>query len=217
MVLLALSGLASGMISSVSTYPTGQANDLSPGFVFGFVLVLCLAFPAILNGPLKGLLKAVAMIVVSVAAYFFSFQAAVGLQLVSPQMVASGELNHERPSPVALCFGGFVGGLIVFSAAMLLLAPRISRTILIRRTLLGAAIGGALGVAGWALRSSVGIAVWHLLHHFQLTPGWQHSPWDAEWPDPALLYSLYVVWQTGIAIALGVTLPPFPNLTPRHM
>lgn len=73
----------------------------------------------------------------------------------------------------------------------------------------GALLGAVLGIASWALRSSVGAGVWHLFHAFGFTPRWELSPkqWfhDGEdYGNTARVYALYIVWQTGMATAVGV-------------
>jgi hypothetical protein len=82
----------------------------------------------------------------------------------------------------------------------------------------GAVLGGALGVAGSALRSSVGVAVWHLLHALHLTPIWEQNPpqWcfhdERDYGNSSRVYSLYVVWQTSIALAAGILLRPIAKI-----
>ena len=214
-LLFGVAGLVSGLLTSISTYPNGQEGGLYSGSIFGLFLLLCLAAPEFVDAPWKTISKGVVMIAATTVAYFLSFLAAFELQLHFPAIVPRDERwsmgTHEPASAVALLLGGFIGGLIVFCSALLLFGPRIRKDTLLRNTLLGAVIGGVLGIAGWALRSSVGVAVWHLLHAFRLTPRWEGTPrqWyggEYDYSETTRMYSLYVVWQTGIATALGMAL-----------
>lgn len=214
-----LSGLTSGLITSILIGPNGQEARLSLGAVFGLFLVFCLSAPFFIDSPFKTIGKGVIMILSTTGTYFLSVYAAMSLQLGFPGIVPTEERwsmgTNEPASAVALLVGGVIGGFLVFSAAFLLFGPRIRKNDLVRSALLGAAIGGVLGFAGWALRSSFGVAVWYLLHAFHLTPALEDSPrqWfgsEYDYRETTRMFSLYVVWQTGISTALGIMLQAHP-------
>ncbi len=212
-VLLTLGGLVSGLLTSALMYPNRQEAGLAPGVVFGAFLAIPLVISGILDsGKLYSLLKALGLIVVSTAAYFLAYVTAFELQLNFPQIVPRAERwdmgTYEPASPIALFVGGLVGGFLVFAGLMSLCRPEINKGTRARKILEGALLGGVLGVAGWALRSSVGVAVWNLLHALRLTSPWELSPREwfhdkYDYGDTSRMYSLYVVWQTGVATAVG--------------
>jgi hypothetical protein len=155
------------------------------------------------------------MIVVAAVAYALSLYAAMTIQMGYPQIVRSAEQwdmsTREPASPIALFVSGLIGGFLVLGAVALFFRPGIGKGALAMTALLGAVLGGTLGVAGWALRSSVGVAVWHLFHAFHLTPQREPSPrtWfhdEHDYTNSSRMYSLYVVWQTGFALAAGILL-----------
>jgi hypothetical protein len=209
-VLLALCGLTSGLLTDILMYPQEEAGLLS-GALFGLFLVV----PLVVTGVLRNPAKALGLIGVTTVAYFLSFTVAFGLQLHHPELAPSAERwdmsTNEPAAPAALFVGGLVGGFILFSAALFLCQPGISKRTLVQKAFQGAVLGGVLGAAGWALRSSVGVAIWNLLHAFGLTPKWELSPqeWfkgEHDYGERARMYSLYVVWQSGVAAAIGLML-----------
>jgi len=220
MVLLAFGGLVSGLLTSVLMAPGQQEAGLYCGAVFGSFLAVPLVISRILDaGILYSFLKALGLIVVSTAAYLFAYLTAFGVQLNFPQIVPNAERwdmgTAEPASPIALFVGGLVGGFLVFGAVMFFSPPEIGKGTRVRKVIQGALLGGVLGVAAWALRSSVGVALWNLFHAFGLTPRWELSPrmWFHgvyDYGGTARMYSLYVVWQTGVATAVGIMLRHTP-------
>ena len=191
-------------------YPQEEA-----GFLCGVIFGVCLVVPLAATGVLRNPIKAVLLIVVSAAAYVAAYVTAFGLQLHHREIVAPAERwdmgTAEPAGPVGLFAGGLVGGFLLFLAVDLLCQPVISKQGLLKRVLQGALLGGLLGVVGWALRSSVGVAIWNLMHAFGLVPKWEIRPqtWfhgESDYGQRTRMYSLYVVWQTGIASVIGLML-----------
>jgi hypothetical protein len=183
------------------------------GIVFALFLTGCLG----ILGILHSYWKAAALIVITTAAYCFADYVAFGLQLQHPDIVRQaerGDMGSAEPaSAIALFVGGLVGGFIVFSALMILFRPGKSFGGLLLKVLVGTVLSGILGVLGWALRSCVGSGVWHVFHIFHLTPPWELSPrysyhGELDYGETTRMYSVYVVWQTGVAAAAAVMLRP---------
>jgi len=216
-MLLALGGLLSGLLTSVLTLGAQEAPTFS-GIILGSAIAGCLA----ISGVVPSGWKAFGMIAVTTAAYLFSFAVAFGVQMTYCQIVPNAErwnnCTNEPASPIALFFGGCAGGFLMLGAVAFFFRPGLNQGTLAMTALLGAVLGGALGVAGWALRSAVGVPVWHLLHALHLTPIWgQHPPqwWfhdEYDYGTSSRVYSLYVVWQTGIALAAGILLRPIAKI-----
>ena len=134
-----------------------------------------------------------------------------------PQIVPSAERwdmgTREPASPIALFVGGLVGGFLIYAGVIFLSRPEINKGIRARKIIQGALLGGALGITGWVLRSSLGAATWNVLHAFGLTPTWELSPreWfhgNYDYRQSSRMYSLYIVWQTGVAAVAGIMLRP---------
>ena len=118
-------------------------------------------------------------------------------------------LGEARAYEAAYFVGGALGGLLVTGAASLLMRPSpgppMVAVVLLIWSITGAVLGGFLGVVGWRLAPSLGAAMAHTFYQVGLLP--------RELGDPTRLlyrgqdfsdYSLYVVWQTGIAFAVGL-------------
>jgi hypothetical protein len=211
MWLLPLSGLVSGLVTSVLI--RGSEQSMLNGIVFALFLTGCLG----ILGILHSYWKAATLIVITTAAYFCAYYVAFGLQLQHPDIVRKAEQGYmgsrEPASPIALFVGGLVGGFIVFGALMILFRPGKSFGGLVLKVLVGTVLSGILGVVGWTLRSSVGAGVWHAFHIFHLTPPSELSPREYyhdefDYGETTRMYSVYVVWQTGVAAAAAVMLRP---------
>lgn len=207
---LPLSGFVSGLVTSVLTR---RADHMLNGIVFALFLACCLG----ILGILHSYWKAATLIVITTAAYFIAYGAAFGIQLQFPDIVRQaerGDMGSSEPaSPIALFVGGLVGGFIVLDALMILFSQEKTFRGLMRKVLVGTVLSGILGVVGWALRSSVGSGVWHVFHVFNLTPPGELSPRDYyhgefDYGETSRMYSIYVVWQTGVAAVAAVMLRP---------
>jgi hypothetical protein len=98
-------------------------------------------------------------------------------------------------SPVSLFAGGMAGGFLVIGGALFLAGPKTRLGSLTRRALRWSVLGGILAPMGWAL------GPWVASGH----PG-PAAPIAPFGNTPNNQYALYVVWQTGIAFALGIAL-----------
>jgi len=202
-VALGLCGVASGIITCAFIYPQDNANGISPGVIFGISLAVPLTFLRIVD-----LLKALLLVVYSAAIYVIAIVTAIFVQMKYPQLVPEADLwnmgNGETPALIPLFIGGFIGGLLLF--AVVTYASGISARWCMANALVGAVLGGVLGLAGWALGGSLGVVLWHFLDIFHLASG--GSPricYDdgCYYTELAHTYSLFMVWQTGVAVAMG--------------
>ncbi len=207
-VALGLCGLASGIVTCAFIYPDAHANGMSPGIIFGIFLAIPLALLRILN-----FLEAVVLVVYSFAIYLVAFFTAFVFQLTVPGTVPEADLwsmsHGETPAPIPLFIGGLIGGFVLFAAVMFV--ARIPPRRCISNALVGAVLGGVLGSAGWVLGVPLGLAVWHFLHIFDLTSPWGGGPQTClgegcGYTELVHTYSLFMVWQTGVAVAVGAML-----------
>jgi hypothetical protein len=128
LVLLALSGLISGLLVCALMPPGQQEAGLYCGVVFGSFLAVPLAISRILDsGILYSILKSLGLIVVTTTAYFFSFLTAFGVQRNFPQIVPASERwdmgTNEPASAIAFFVGGLVGGFLLFAGVIFLSRP----------------------------------------------------------------------------------------------
>lgn len=195
-------------------YPQEEA-----GFLCGVIFGVCLVVSLVVTGVLRNPITAVLLVVVSAAAYVAAYLTAFGMQLHHPELVAPTERwdmgTPEPAGPIALFAGGLVGGFLLFLGVDLLCQRVACKPGLVKRVLLGALLGGLLGVVAWALRSSVGVAIWNLMHAFGFVPRWEIRPqtWfhgEYDYGQRTRMYSLYLVWQTGIATVIGLMLRHVP-------
>jgi len=172
----------------------GQAF-FAPGSLFGAIISCCFA----LRGYLHGVRKFLVLTVASAIAYAVAFWVAVGVEVYSPFLN-----NQERGdvSGQALFVGGMTGALCTLSAFSLLLNSGITWQNRMFRALCWTPAGGFLGVAGWALGPSLGVALGHIVHSMNLpspTETFQNAKGQASY-----FISTWAAWQAGMGFALGL-------------
>jgi hypothetical protein len=208
MVLGALAGLLSALLIIFAVYPLGPTALLFlPGAAFGALLALGL----FLFGALSNLGKGIALVIAFSLAYYLSVQAAFAVELYSP--FGRPENEHGALSNLTLFVGGFVGAFLVLSAASLLLNSQLAWQRRLLHALYWSPVGGILGILGWALGPSLGMAIWSVAHSLHLNEPTETA--QSALGQSGHLYSLWVVWQTGIGILLGLVMPA-PHAAPGN-
>jgi hypothetical protein len=102
-------------------------------------------------------------------------------------------------------FQCFAGGFLVLGGVFLLVYPKgISGTVGYK-VLFCSVLCGILGIVGWDLGPYFGIYFWPVLRDLGLTPT-DETFQNALYGDGSHYFSLYVIWQTGTAAALGFVL-----------
>ena len=201
---LSLTGFLSGMITSGLVYPTGKLGGYFLGCVFG----ASLAAPLLAYGMLRGPWKAICLPVMAAAAYYFSIVVAAVVELNLPwQNWSMGQ--DSRNSPVALFAGGFAGGFLVLGGIAFLVYSKVGIRTLATKSLAWSVVGGVLGVIGWMLGPSLGMFIWSGVHALGLTAPTETFQ-NALYGETSHQYSLFVVWQTGMALVLAIMLHPLP-------
>jgi hypothetical protein len=200
-------GFLSGLITCCLNYPLGKlGNRLPPGLglisipLMGAVFGLFMAVALRLSGMLRSYWKASLLPLATAVAFYGSYVVAGVLAMG----LSAGTTMGQAPSvsPVAMFAGGVVGGFIVLSAISIIVRHNRSIGILV-----GSLMAGVLGEFGWVLGPSLGMIIWSGIHDLGLTP-------TTETFQNALLsttshgLSLFVVWQTGMALVLAMTLRP---------
>jgi len=207
MLLTASGGLVSALITSCASFPLGhfavsqnsRLLDFSqiffPGVVFGAIISGCFA----LRGYLRDLWKAIAITVAFSVAYFFSVQAAIEVSLHPFGLVPQDRFG-EVTGP-ALVAGGLTGAFCIICAVSLLLNSRLTWQRRMLKALCWTPVGAVLGVVGWALGPSLGIALWQIIHSMNLTPPTE-TVRNAQ-GDQSHMFSLLAIWQAGMGLVLG--------------
>lgn len=221
-VVVPTSGLVFGFVAAILTIVlpfyverwgvpliTALFGMLFWGEIFGAVIAvfLCIFLPS------RSLVKAIWAIVASTFAYLVAWYTTVYSSMfggmMKPHEPSSGTL--ENTSVFAFLIGGTVGAFALLFPLFLVF----SRTRTARRAFLDSSIwsvaGGVLGAIGWALGPSLGkVAASMLGYHGTSNPG--------ELSDQAYYDSIFLVWQTGMGLVLGLlfsreaVLGTLPNL-----
>ena len=205
-VLLSSAGLFSGVVTSALRYPSGLLGGYVLGGVFGAFMGIALA----LSGMLQGIWKAVLLPIPTAFAYYLSIMVAGVVEIYFPWKIwSTGELTP--PDPVALFAGGFVGGFLVLGVVSLLIHsilvhPRVGIETVVVKALAWSLVGGILGVIGWALGPSLGMTIWSGIHGLGLTA--PTETFQNALGEPSNQFSLFVIWQTGMAFVLAIMLLP---------
>ena len=186
---LTLAGLVSG----------GLTANLSMGYLDGCLFGVMLAFSLAISGTTDRLWKLPCIVASTTVAFFISWM----LMFETAYQFPGGHFSwggYSKVSPYSLFIAGMAGGFVVFGGTLLLVNPRIRFRSLVLRVLGGSVLGGALAVIGWALGPSVG--------QWVVPPQpWEVNVWTTAFEDSQLHHSaLHVVWQAGMAFALGVNL-----------
>ena len=149
----------------------------------------------------------IAFIVASSAAYLAAVAATIGLFLLVSSFLGHGGGGWEHvhvPAPVFFG-GGYAGSFLVLAAALLLFRHASVRWSTLARIPKWALAGGVLGVIGWLLGPLLGDPLLRVLETLHLRPSWESYAGALSQQRPEY-FSLYAVWQTGMAFLLGLVL-----------
>jgi hypothetical protein len=198
-VALALAGWASGCASLCSLHYVFYLAPLIP-LVFGLAIAVCLRrFWGVRQFGRLSLFLATSLVFYYVA-FFLSFYAAA--------LTSNFKLGSASPAKIhAIAFfpGSFLGAFGIFIASLFLVSPGTQSESALKKSALFSLGSGLSGVLGWALGPSLGRLVWFTLDRWHLTEKAQTSE-IASANLTFNLYSLYLVWQVGTALLLGLCL-----------
>ena len=178
-----------------------------PGAIFG---VMVSAYFAIFL-RYRSWAKLLAFVAATVVGYFV----AVWLTVLTVMGFARSELSREASFFVGMFVGGTVGGLITLITAQLFLSVRRKWKAALGAATMWSLAGGGLGAAGWALGGSVGKALWLALYAMRLT----FTDADVEAAirtQTVNVFSLFVLWQPGMAAILGWLVSKSSATQPEH-
>lgn len=197
---------SAGFLSGLLTIAVSYTHDRFPaqfllGAPFGVLISGCLVGLGILCDSWR----VIRLILVATVAYFVSFFAAFFFQGI----VLTNILKYSEQGTIssfALFVGGIVGAFLLIGEVVFL--PRIQpKPRALKLALLWSLLGGALAAGGAALGPSLGAFLLRFVHSLGLA-SLTNSPFDvtegAE--QTRLLFSLYLVWQSGMGFVLGLLL-----------
>lgn len=207
--LLPIAGLLSALLSMCFVGLIGRpgVDLLVAGVIYGAALAGCLAILRVLRSPWK----AVQLTLVTTAALFVGWLITVAVELALAPVLPRDQvwsMSHgEVGSLIALFAGGLVGGLLVPGDALLLARRELGLKAILLSAVLLSILGGALASLGWMLGPSLGAALWKLFDALHLAGPAYVPRFDLyEFGEAQRAYSLFVVWQTGMAAAIAILL-----------
>lgn len=206
--IVAVAGLVAGFFTACLDYPMARIHReheifarCALGAPLGLALAISLASCGVLRG-FGGLCRAISFVPLSCVSYFAAFWVAVYTELlVNNSMPMSGAQSNSALSMFA---GGFVGGFLILDGVPILVDPKEMSATRFFKVFGASLICGTLGIVGWMLGPYLGIHVWSVVHTLGLRPDtetFQNAQFDV-----SRTFSLFVVWQTGTALLLGLIL-----------
>lgn len=211
---LAFAGLLSGFLTCASgrfLELIGRAASdnfaLFNGAIFGFVLI----FYWWISQGFRSVWRSAAFILACTAAYFCALQG--GMSAPPFLLFLSSFLPRQLAQEFEICFtGGVLGGAIVFLSAVLFLPNRAQWKHVPLNLVVFSFLSGVLGIIAWALGPYLGTGIWYLLKATHLAEQYQYAQTRPS-GGANNYYSLFVVWQAGAAVLLGLLLArPRPAL-----
>lgn len=210
--ILSLLGLAAAFLSiAVPALLTARGSPIFVGSSLGigpwdiFGAVISVYFWA--YAGLRSVSKAIGLVVASTFAYFVAWLSGIfaGMFLSSAmgfQMnTESAELGAGMVAP--LLIAGAIGAFLVIVAVLRLYSEDTWHGVL-SRALPWSLVGGVLALLGWGMGPSLGGGIWSTLDSLGLSDfGREMLTHDA---TPLNYFSLHIVWQIGMGVALGVVL-----------
>jgi hypothetical protein len=197
-LVIAFAGLVSGVITAALC---DDRFSYGLGIPLGVIVAFCLA----MTGVTRSILRLISLLSLVSCAFVFSVFLTVILEIKAGERVGTVEKNQL----IALFIGGMLGAFIIIRGSRILF--KLGRTLTATAwDALWSIILGALSPIGWWLGPALGMLVWRYLHAVGLTSATntfsKALSGETGYGPPSRLYALFVVWQTGMGVALGVTL-----------
>ncbi len=197
-----LAGLIAGLLSVVVPPSVSQLDSAFISALFGdlfsaagiFGIVLCVYFWVFPRR--RSVFGSIGFVLASTAAYILAWFTTASSSMYSP-FFRSMDTGSIAGTPVlAFVLGGTVGAFVVLLAALLFFSAEKSVFRNFLQALMWSPAGGALGALGWATGPSLGVQIVTAMGQKELLA----SPGTA---DTGYYYSLYLVWQAGMGLAIG--------------
>jgi hypothetical protein len=192
--LMTAAGLFSGVLTAgLSQVYFGYLSSPAFGVIIACVLAI--------SGIARKMWKAICVVALTTAAFWISYALAAGIELHVPREHWAAMGKYPTVSPASLAAGGMIGAFIVLTTTLLLIDRKAALAGLLWRSLCWSLLAGSLAVLGWTFGPTLG----QLLVPQQAPSKYARKAAPFE-DTPEHHYALYVVWQTGMAFALGMVL-----------
>lgn len=188
-VIFSLSGLFSGLITCIVATSGWALGPYGIGSVFGMCLGIALAANRIIK-----VWEVLLFPVPAAALYYLSF-CAVGVTEFILRIAGASLVEVESVSLLSVFAGGVFGGGLLLCGISCLVYPDPPYKRIILKCVPWSLVSGVLGVVGWALGPLLGMFV-----------ASTNSQANTQ-------YSTFIIWQTGMALVLGVVLE---KLSPKQ-
>lgn len=197
-------GLLAGFIAGILTLvipsfinrlgvPIGALTGSFIGDIFGAVIsvYLCVVLGKRLVWGSLGL------IFVSTVAYIAAMSTTIySAEVIGFSQVNQGDSTLGSAPILAFAIGGTVGSFLVLFAALTFFSDRWKLSRIFLNSLKWCALGGVLGALGWAAGPLLGELILDVVGRRPLSPSVKD--------DTGYYYSIYVVWQAGMGLVLGL-------------
>ena len=196
-------GLFAGFIAGVLTLvvpksidrlgiPIGALTGIFIGDIFGVVIAVYLC--VVLRK--RSVWTSVGFIFASTFAYIV----AMFTTIFSAEVFGFSQVNQggslESAPILAFAIGGAVGAFLVLFAALTFFSDHRKLSRIFLSSLKWSSLGGVLGALGWAAGPLLGGLILDVVGRRTLSPSVRD--------DTGYYYSIYVVWQAGMGLALGL-------------
>ena len=198
-LLISLAGLVSGVISA-AVCDDHFSSGL--GIPFGVIVAFCLAVTRVT----RSILRLASLLALVSCTFLFSVFLAVILQIMAGERFVG---TVDKNQLIALFIAGMLGGFIIIRGSRILCKADTTLTAMAWDAL-WSIILGVLSPIGWWLGPALGMLVWRYLHAVGLTSATntfsKALSGETGYGPPSRLYALFVVWQTAMGFAIGMTL-----------
>lgn len=207
---LSLIGLV--LLAAASSFITTAWVANSRGSIFsGVVFGIAITFGLAIFKLLPNAISAVLLILASVFAHYLALLGSFGMQLALAYLGLLTEAESWNmgsggaASPIALLVGGLVGGFLLSLAFFVIVTPPNNGRSKLRRALVWSLGSAALAVLGWALTPILGSILSPFVRAVRPGEAWLGDPhFNIGEGSIGMVSSMYFVWQTGMALALGL-------------
>jgi hypothetical protein len=199
-VLMSFAGLISGLLTAAVC---GDRFSYSLGMPFGAVMGFCFA----VTGVTRSAWKLTCFFVLTACSFYIAVFSAAEAELAIRDLL---DAVSRTTYPTSYFFGGAIGGFLVLGGAMILTERSIGTGVIFRRAFSWSLVAGVLAPIAWALGPSLGMWVWSGLHAAGVTSStntFSNALYgETGYGPPSRLFALFVMWQSSMGFALGITL-----------
>jgi hypothetical protein len=193
--LLSLAGLTSGVLTVALPGVQGMGfGELDASINFGAIIAFCFARTGVTRSSWRLL------------CFFALAPCALIISIFSAEIIEMGEGGTtDIIHPLTLFVGGMLGGFLILGGAHVLSQSKMGFRAITWKALRWSILTGAMAPIAWVLGPSLGIALSVVFR--ALGFAYDSRTFSALYSGPpSQLFALFVVWQTAMGFALGMSL-----------